>query len=268
MSDEAGERSLFEDIFPFIGKPEKQSEKNSPPDISSIDRAARLIGTALSLAGNMIEDGVTTSFLAEDISIYLRGNGADFGLVIRISVEDTAWHGIPGNRKLHTGEIITIDVACSVRGWWADSARSFAVGKIDQKRQKLLCAAWEATVCATDFITEGYDGQGVQKALNEICRKYGVAIVDEGAGHGIGSRMHEIPSLTYDGRLHKPLLAGHVYTAEPILSAGSGIVLISSDGEAVSEDNEPTAHFEVTVLALPHGNQVLGAPEWFFKTPC
>ena len=233
-----------------------------------MDRAARLINRGFLLARDMLEPGISSRQLAEEINAFLAFSGADSGTVIRISPEAIAWHGIPGAQQFEEGQIVTIDIACSLRGWWADGARSFAVGSPDEKRENLLKAALEATRTAVRNIREGHTGEQVSRELKLLCRERGVSLVPEGAGHGIGARLHETPSLTYDGRIHDPLEAGRVYTAEPILSAGDGNVVISPTGEAAGTDGEPTAHFEVSVLSLTEGNQVLGDPDWLWAEPC
>ena len=233
-----------------------------------MDRAARLIHQSLAIIENLILPGVETMILAEELNHFLLKNGADPGLIISISPEDTVWHGIPDERKLQSGEIVSIDIACAVRGWWADVARTFAVGNIDDKRKNLMISAWEGTKRIVSVMKEGRTGIESADTLSELCRSRKISLITEGAGHGIGRRLHDIPSLTYDGRNHEPLKAGCLYTAEPIFSAGSGEILISHYGCAVTVDAEPSAHYEVTVLLVEYGALILGAPEWIDRPPC
>jgi len=198
----------------------------------------------------------------------LLGRGADPGFLINISPEDTAWHGMPGEGVLRSGEIVTIDIACSVRGWWADAARTFPVGIIDQKRKNLLETAWNLTRELVAGIREGENGSGTSALVSELTGASGVSLLTEGAGHGIGRRLHELPSLTYDGRIHDPMRAGRLYTVEPVISPGNGRIGIYGDGSARTEDGEPVAHFEVTFLLIQHGTQILGSPEWINHSPC
>lgn len=233
-----------------------------------MDRAARLIYQSLSLVETLVSPGTTTLKLAELIDDFLRKKGADPGLIIRISPEETVWHGIPDERRLKYGEIVTIDVACSVRGWWADAARTFPVGILDRKRNDLMLCAWEGTKDIVAVMKDGRTGSESAELVAALCKKYGFSLIIEAAGHGIGRRMHEIPSLTYDGRQHPALRAGCLYTAEPIFSTGTGAVAFSENGSAVTVDGEPSAHFEVTVLLVDHGAHILGGPEWIEYPPC
>jgi len=216
----------------------------------------------------MIQPGILTLDLAMSLEKSLLGRGADPGFLISISPEDTAWHGIPGNRALKQGEIVTIDIACSVRGCWADAARTFPVGKIDEKRTNLLNTAWMMTKELLSIIRAGERGAGTSAAVSELSADRGVSLLNEGAGHGIGRRLHELPSLTYDGRTHDAMEAGKLYTVEPVITSGSGRISISGDGSALTYDGEPVAHFEVTFLLIRHGTQILGSPEWINHPPC
>ncbi len=269
MDDVFGGKSLFEDIFPSTEKHKgKTNTTGENPDITAVDTAARLIHQALELAVIFIDPGLRTIDLAESLEKALKSRGVDPGVLISISPEDTVWHGIPGERKLKSGELVTVDIACSVRGWWADAARTFAVGKIDEKRRKLMCAAWMATKKLTETMIPGQNGIESAASVLNVTGRWNVSLISEGAGHGIGRKLHVPPSLTYDGRTHEPLRSGCLYTAEPVLSSGNGKVLISSDGSALTADGEPSAHFEVTLLLIRHGTQILGSPDWIEHPPC
>ena len=260
---------MYKDIFPFIGKLKETSDTGRRNvDIRAMDRAARLIHQSLALIEPLVQPGTKTLFLAEEIDTFLVNNGADPGLIIRISPEDTVWHGIPDERRIQAGDLVSIDVACSVKGWWADAARTFGVGEIDNKRKNLLRSAWEGTKRVVSAMEDGNTGEESADTIADLCRRYKISLITEGAGHGIGRRLHETPSLTYDGRKHAPTRSGNLYTAEPIFSAGDGSILISLDGSAVTGDGEPSAHFEVTVVLVDHGAHILGAPEWINCSPC
>ena len=227
-----------------------------------------MIFQALELSAKLLEPGITTIELADCLEKFLYSRGADPGLIINISVENTVWHGIPGPEKINSGELVTIDIACSLGGWWADSARTFAAGRIDEKRRKLLNASWQLTREIASTIKAGQNGLEASETVRKLTESMGLSLIKEGAGHGIGRRIHEIPSLTYDGRVHERLKAGSIYTVEPVLSSGNGEICISRDGSASTVDGEPSAHFEVMVLLTDNSAQVLGAPEWLHHPPC
>ena len=247
-------RSLFEDIF-AVHEPYSI-------DLKSIDRAARSIDHAMEAVGKAIRPNMTTQDVASIINAVLRADDVDSSPIIRISPEEVVWHGLPGGRILQEGEIVSIDVACSVRGWWADASMTFPIGSIDEKRARLIDAAKEGTKCIVECTRDGCDGRESAVRLSNLCGAFGVRLVAEAAGHGVGRTLHADPLITYDGRTHEPLTEGFVYTAEPIFTCGDGRVKMVSDGSVVTADGEPAAHFEVSVLTLPDGPQILGAPNW------
>jgi methionyl aminopeptidase len=264
MDDAPGERSLYRDIFRCTGEPSgKFGIPFEEPDIAAIDHAARLIDQALEVAEKTIHPGIRPVQLAEKIESFLQGKGADRGIIIHISPEDTVWHGIPDGRILKDGAIVSVDVSCSVNGWWADSARTFAVGTVNDERSALCESALLGTKIAVSSMFAGSDGSSTSRLIGEMCRKHSVRLVGAGAGHRIGRRLHEIPSITYDGRNHETLKPGLVYTAEPVFTSGNADIYINSSGQAVTSDGKPSAHFEVTVLVLEQAVRVLGSPDWF-----
>lgn len=232
-----------------------------------MERASVLIHRALDLAGSLIRPGIQTLKIAEKIHSWLITHGAEKSL-INISPENLVWHGVPGQRTLGNGEIVTVDIACSAGGYWSDAARTFTVGDVDEEHQNLVIAAWEGTRLVASMMAEGSNGLETHKMLQQHCRFRGVALVPEGAGHAIGHSLHQQPTLTYDGRPHMPLLSGRAYTAEPVFTTGNGIVSISRDGIAETRDKKPSAYFEVTVYLADNRVRICGAPDWLEKPPC
>lgn len=211
------------------------------------------------LAGKL-RPAMRTSEIAVKLQNILLGRHIDPGMIIRICPDETAWHGFPGDRRIRDGEIITVDAACSLQGWWADVAVTFTVGEVNEERKRLITAARRAMLSAALFIREGETGTAVAEAVGAVLKEYDVRLIPEGAGHRVGRRLHDGPALTYDGRPHPPVRAGFVYTAEPILTTGSGEVRIAADGSAVTADRSPAAHFELPILALEGEGRILGAP--------
>lgn len=256
MGDDPGKRSLFEDIFGFTG------EHGDRVDVNAIDRAARCIVDAIGTLGPRIEPGTSTGKLADSVYDRLRELGVDSGVIIRVSPEEVVWHGLPGKRVLLENQIVTLDAACSLRGWWADIAITLPVGELDEKHALLLAAAKIGVRTIAERMKAGEEGSSFRDPLRELSQAYGVSLVREAGGHRIGRRLHEEPLITYSGDTFSPLQAGCTYTSEPIFTTGYGEVAMAPDGSAITVDGEPAAHFEVTVLTLPRGSQVLGAPGW------
>ena len=264
MSEEPGEKSLYEAIFPSIAPPIERPGEHLC-DIAAADRAARIIHHVFECIETILETGITTHEIADWALFLARQAGIDPRPIISVSPEEVAWHGPPNDRRLHSGEIFTLDMACSVRGVWVDYARTFPVGAIDAERRNLLNASWKATQAAWNALSECSNGAD---AIRHICSGHHVALIPQGSGHGVGGRLHMEPMISYDTPRVFPLAPGCLYTAEPVLTSGAGAVRIQKDGSAVTEDGFPTAHFEVTILFLEHGSQILGNPKWIFSKPC
>ncbi len=244
--------SIFEDVFSV-----QETGGNE-----SIAEAANIINHTLDSVRMAVQPDLPTQFVADSIGSMLQDNGVDPGYIISISPEDVAWHGIPGDRLLGRGEIVTIDVACSVRGWWTDISITVPVSDIDEKRLRLIEAAREGTKTLINCTKKNSNGRENAAKMSDHCKRYDVRLISEGAGHGLGRKLHCNPQLTYDGRLHTPLEDGRAYTIEPVFTSGNGRVRMNSDGSAVTEDGEPTAYFEIAVLIRGNNTVILGNPSW------
>ncbi len=227
-----------------------------------MELAALLVQGVLDEVEQLVVPGVRTCELADVAMRLLEEAGAGPGSVVHTSVEDTVWHGRPSSRILSAGEILTVDIACTLDGWWSDGARSFAVGQVDRMRANLLSAAREGTRAVVESLRPGQTGREAAGILSQLCAGRGVRLVPEAAGHGIGLGLHQGAPLTYDGRSHEALVAGRAYTVEPVFSAGSGGIRFGDNGEAVTVDAAPSVHFEVTVLLEEDGARILGTPDF------
>ncbi len=254
-------KSLFEEL---ISSPNEEVSI----DLESIQKAAWCLERVLEAVEKNIIPNTTTRMLADFIEVQLRNAGVDSNYIILISPEEVVWHGKPNNRILHPGEIVTVDVACSYHGWWADSSATFPVGEIDSERVRLLIAALEGTSLVLSHTRSGSDGCEAALSLACLCEQHDVRLIPEAAGHGVGQFLHCNPVITYDGRPHEPLSQDSVYTVEPIFTNGDGRIHYAQDGSAVTVDGSPTAHFETTVHVHSKGLWILGSPSWISSIRC
>lgn len=177
-----------------------------------------------------------------------------------ISINEEVVHGIPKNRKLKKGDIVSIDIGADYKGYHGDSAWSYAVGEIDDDKKYLMehteKALWEGIKQVRPGARIGDIGNAVEKYANA----HNLGIVRELCGHGVGNHLHEEPDVpNYGVAGTGPILKeGMVIAIEPMLNLGSDdIVIEDNDWTITTLDRKPSAHFEHTVLVTKDGYQIL-----------
>ena len=251
----------------------------SASEIEVMDEANRIIRGILADLRRMIEPGISTGELDRYAESKLRaaggvpafkgyphpGGGPDFPGTICASVNDEVVHGIPSEtRKLNSGDIVSVDVGVRFRGYFGDSAETFAVGQISDQAARLLRVTRESLALAVQQATPGNRVSDIGNAVQHHVEAAGLSVVREFVGHGIGSRLHEepqIPNFGPAGRGQR-LAAGMVLAIEPMVNDGRPeVVLSASDGwTARTRDGSLSAHFEVSVAVTADGPRVLGGP--------
>ena len=215
-----------------------------------------------------IKPGITTrelDKLAEDYIISLGGvpscKGYEgFPATLCTSINDEVVHGIPGNRKLKNGDIITIDMVIGYKGYQGDAAWTYAVGDITDKKKYLMEHTEKALYKGIKEVKPGARIGDISHAVEMYARKYKLGIVKELVGHGIGRDMHEEPDVPNYGRagVGPRLKEGMVICIEPMLNLGDDDVYILDDGWTIkTADGKPAAHFEHTVLVTKDGYEIL-----------
>jgi len=227
-----------------------------------------MVVEALDIAEKLIKPGISTGEIDRAIEGFIESRGAKpafkgyngFPASACISVDDEVVHGIPGNRILQEGEIVSVDIGVYYEGFYGDSARTFAVGKISGEKQRLM-----------DITKESLD-EGVRKALSGArlsdishaiqCTVEGAnySVVRDLVGHGIGRNLHEDPQIPNYGAPNAGprLRAGMVLAIEPMVNMGTYKVKTQSDDwTVVTADGLPSAHFEHTVAITDNGPEIL-----------
>lgn len=226
----------------------------------------------------MLKPGVTTKDLDARAHEICKKNGAlpaflgypcsqkgcsPFPGVICASPNAVIVHGIPDDVPLVEGDILSIDFGCSVDGYFGDSARTHAIGKITAEAEKLLKITELSLERAIEQCKVGNRIGDISSAVQQEAERNGFGIVREFVGHGIGSSMHEAPPVPNFGRARqgRPLKVGMVLAIEPMVTAGSFKVKLLNDGwTAKTSDNSLAAHFEHTVAITEKGPWVLSRP--------
>ncbi len=203
--------------------------------------------------------------LAED---FIRSKGATpsfkgyegFPNATCISVNNEVVHGIPSNRKLKDGDIVSIDIGACYKGYHGDSAWSYAVGKLSSDCTYLMEHTKKALYEGIKVVKPGARIGDIGNAVEKYANAHNLGIVRELCGHGVGNHLHESPDVPNYGLPNTgPVLKeGMVIAIEPMLNLGSDdIVVEDNDWTITTLDGKPSAHFEHTVLVTKDGYQIL-----------
>ena len=228
--------------------------------IDKMRKAGKITGDVLRFIEPYVVPGVTTLQLDALIEEYIRAQGAvpcfkglyGFPGSACISIDDVVVHGIPSNRQLKEGEIVSIDVGASIDGFNGDAARTFAVGKISEEKQRLIDVTKQSFFEGIKYARAGRRVGDISHAIQSYVEKNGYSVVRSMCGHGIGKSVHEDPEVpNYGSAGTGPLLKnGYCLAIEPMVNMGTFKVDISRlDGWTCRTlDKKPSAHYENTVL--------------------
>jgi methionyl aminopeptidase len=250
----------------------------SPRELGQMRKAGIVNWGAHHLIGSLIAPGVTTGSVDSAVERYFAERGAiplfkgvpgktPFPSVCCISVNDEVVHGIPGSRALKEGDVVSIDTGCKLAGWCADSAVTYAVGRIHPDLRKLLEVTSAVLDLAIDLMGRKNYWSQVAIEMATFVRDHGFSVVENFVGHGIGRDMHEEPQVpnflspqlrrNCDFRLEP----GLVIAVEPMVNMGTKKVKgLHDHWTQVTADGRPSAHFEHTVAITENGPWVLTAP--------
>ncbi|HEX2913079.1 MAG TPA: type I methionyl aminopeptidase [Chloroflexia bacterium] len=227
-------------------------------EIELMRQAGQVLGRLLEELEKNTRPGITTLELDEIAGDFIRSNDCtpafyklyDFPRNICISLNDEVVHGIPSKRALKEGDIITYDVGATYKGWNADCAATFGVGKISDEAQKLLRVTREALMIGIDQMRIGNHLYDISAAVNDHVNKNGFGILKDYGGHGIGRKVHEDPHLPNRRQPVRgmALRKGLCLACEPLVTVGSPEVYVKPDKWTVStKDGKLSAQFEHSI---------------------
>jgi methionyl aminopeptidase len=237
--------------------------------------AGRIVARAIDRAAQLLRPGVRTRELDAVIEATFREAGAEplfkgvpgkvpFPAASCVSVNDEVVHGIPGDRVLSAGDLVSIDTACRLAGWCADSAWTFPVGSLDSTKERLLSVGKGVLELAIAQIGRHTRWSQVAALMAEAVEKAGFSMVEDLVGHGIGREMHEDPQVPnyVSESLRKAdfsLEPGLVLAVEPMINAGSKRTRTSKKDHWTvrTEDGQPSVHLEHTVALTTAGPVIL-----------
>ncbi len=250
-------------------------------EIAKMRRAGRIVREVLNHIGEIVTPGVTTNSLnteAEEISqnrgaqclfkgVPGRGSAGPFPASICVSLNEQVVHGIPSDRTICDGDIVSVDFGVRLDGWCGDAAETYMVGDVPPRTRKLVEVTRNALEMAVSMVGPERKWSDVARAIQNYVEDEGFSVVREFVGHGIGSEMHEEPKVpNFVSRELEAndiiLKEGMVVAIEPMVNIGTSAVEYAPDGWTIlTRDRSPSAHFENTVAVTAAGADVLTSRE-------
>lgn len=244
----------------------------APWELHLLRRSNRLVAETLAALAQRVKSGVTTLELDRFAETYLVAHGArpafkgyrNYPFTLCTSINEQVVHGLPSDRKLEEGDILSLDMGAIVEGYYGDSAITVPVGRISPEAERLLRVTRECLDRAVAAARNGARLMDISTAVQAHAETNGYSVVRVFVGHGIGKELHEapqIPNFVDPGRGRGPVLKpGMVLAIEPMINAGGPEVRVLEDRwTAVTADGSLSAHFEHTVAITENGTEVLTA---------
>jgi len=252
--------------------------RKSAREIEVMRRAGRIVAEVLALVESELKPGVTTGHLDRLAERHIRSAGAipsfkgylgggrygkgprAFPASTCISIDSEVVHGIPGERTVRAGSLVSVDVGAIVDGWHGDGARTFLVGEVASEARELVDATRLAMMAGIGAAQPGARVGDISAAVEDIGKAHGFGIVRPFVGHGIGTEMHQEPQVPNyrTGSRGPELLPGVCLAIEPMFTLGSGDVYVEADGWTVNTaDDALAAHFEHTIAVTENGPEIL-----------
>lgn len=236
-------------------------------EIEIMRRAGRLVAEAHELVRKHIKPGVMTKELDKIVEDFLRSQNAiptfkgynGFPYSICASVNEEVVHGMPSNRKLQLGDIISVDIGATFEGYVGDSAKTFFVGEVDDEKRRLVEVTRQSFYEGIKFAKESFRLSDISHAIQQFAEDAGFSVVRDYVGHGVGRKMHESPQIPNFGKPGKGprLQEGMVLAIEPMINAGTyNVRVLENDWTVVTVDGKPSAHYEHTI-AITDGEPML-----------
>ena len=246
---------------------------HSPSDFEGMRKAGHLAARTLDFITPYVKEGVTTEELNALCHEYIVSHkaipaplnyGGSRGVIpfpksICTSVNHVVCHGIPGPKRLESGDILNIDVTVILEGWHGDTSRMFAIGKTPFKAQKLIETTYEAMMRGIEVVRPGTHTGDIGHAIQSYTEAKGFSVVRDFCGHGLGRVFHTTPEILHYGNPHTgvELKEGMFFTIEPMINAGRYEIKVLSDGwTAVTRDKSLSAQFEHSLGVIATGYEI------------
>lgn len=241
-------------------------------EIDLIRASCRIVADVLTYIKDFVREGVTTFELDSLIEKFILDKGGypafkgygggknKYPASSCISINDEVVHGIPGMRKIENGDIVSIDVGVLKDGYFGDAAYTFEAGDVSAKKKRLLNITRESLYRGIEQARDGNVLNDIASAIQDFVEGSGYGVVRDLCGHGIGSKLHEEPAVLnyYNPKNRFKLVKGMTIAIEPMINYGTYAIKTLKDGwTTVTKDNEPSAHFEHTILITDGEPEIL-----------
>jgi len=248
--------------------------RKSRSEIERMRRAGRVVAEVLDLIEAELKPGVSTAELDALAEAHIRAVGATpsfkgypginpshpFPASVCISIDNEIVHGIPGDRKIREGQIVSVDAGAIVDGWHGDGARTFFIGDPPPRVRQLIDLTREAMYAGIAAAVPGNHIEDISAAVEDVAAGGGFGIIRQFVGHGIGTAMHEEPQVPNyrTGRPGRRLEPGICLAIEPMFTLGGHDTRIQPDDwTVVTSDGSLAAHFEHSIAVTADGPQIL-----------
>ena len=246
----------------------------SRSEIDRMRRAGRVVGEILDIIEAEIRPGVSTAHLDALADEHIRASGATssfkgypginprrpFPASVCISIDDEIVHGIPGERTIRAGQIVSVDAGAIVDGWHGDGARTFYVGEPPPRVAQLIDLTRSAMMAGIAAAVPGNHIEDISEAVQAVAAKADLGVIRQFVGHGIGTAMHEEPQVPNfrTGRKGRKLEPGLCLAIEPMFTLGRSDTRIQPDDwTVVTADGSLAAHFEHSIAVTENGPLIL-----------
>ena len=245
-------------------------------EIELMRESALIVSKTLGILAKEVKPGVTTLYLDKLAEEFIRAQGAipgflglyDFPNTLCMSPNAQIVHGIPNDKPLLEGDIISIDCGALKNGFYGDHAYTFEVGEVAEETKKLLKITKESLYIGIREFKAGNRVGDVGYAIQSYCEKHGYGIVRELVGHGLGRSMHEDPEMPNYGHRGKgkKFMEGMVVAIEPMVNLGTHQINQLKDGWTIlTKDGKPSAHFEHDVAIINGKPELLSTFSYIYE---
>ena len=241
-------------------------------EIGLIRNSSLLVAKTHAEIAGLIKPGINTLALDKIAEEFIRDNGGvpafkgygGFPNTLCMSPNDQVVHGIPNDRVLEDGEILSVDCGVVMNGYFGDSAFTYEVGEVDTETKKLLKVTKESLYKGIEMAISGNRIGDIGYAIQKHAESFGYGVVRELVGHGVGKNLHESPEVPNYGRRGRgaKLHEGLVIAIEPMINMGTRKIMQHNDGWTITTiDNKPSAHFEHTIVVRKGKAEILSSFE-------